>query len=61
MRLSIYEGSFGVFSSVLSENTIIPFALSINSSPFQVGLLSSLGNFISPLGQIIGSHQIEKK
>ncbi|MFX1479374.1 MAG: MFS transporter, partial [Promethearchaeota archaeon] len=61
MRYSIYEGSFGVFSSVLSENTIIPFALSINSSPFQIGLLTSLGNFISPLGQIIGSNQIEKK
>ncbi|MFX1345076.1 MAG: MFS transporter [Promethearchaeota archaeon] len=61
MRVSIYEGSFGVFSSVLGENSIVPFALSINSSPFQVGLLSSLGNLVAPLGQIIGSRRIEKK
>jgi MFS family permease len=59
MRVSIYEGSFGVFSSVLGDNSIVPFSLSINSSPFQVGLLSSLGNLVAPLGQIIGSRQIE--
>lgn len=61
MRVSIFEGSFGVFSSVLAENSIIPFSLSIDSSPFQVGLLSSLGNLFGPIGQIIGSHQIETK
>lgn len=61
MRVSIYEGSFGVFSSVLGENSIVPFSLSINSSPFQVGLPSSLGNLVAPIGQIIGSHKIENK
>ncbi len=61
MALSIAEGSVGVFSNVLAENYIIPFSLSINSSPFQVGLLVSVGNLISPLGQMIGSLQIEKR
>ena len=60
MRVSIAEGSFGIFSSMLSDNYIVPFALSINSSPFQIGILSSLGNLVSPLGQIIGSRRIEK-
>ncbi|MFX1380278.1 MAG: MFS transporter [Promethearchaeota archaeon] len=61
MQVSITEGSFGVFSSVLADNYIVPFSLSINSSLFQVGLISSLGNLVSPIGQMIGSHQIEKK
>ncbi|MFX1388414.1 MAG: MFS transporter, partial [Promethearchaeota archaeon] len=61
MQVSILEGSFGVFSSVLADNYIVPFSLSINSSLFQVGVISSLGNLISPIGQIIGSRQIENK
>lgn len=60
MRVSIAEGSVGVFSSMLSDNYIVPFALSINTSPFQIGILASLGNLISPIGQIIGSRRIEK-
>jgi hypothetical protein len=59
MRISIAEGSFGVFSSMLSDNYIIPFALSLNSTPFQIGILSSLGNLVSPVGQIIGSYRTE--
>ena len=59
MQVSIFEGSFGVFSSVIADNYIVPFSISINSSPFQIGLLSSLGNLAAPIGQIIGSHQIE--
>ena len=61
MRLSIKEGSVGVFSNVLAENYIIPFSLSINASPFQIGILTSVGNLISPLGQLIGSQKIERK
>lgn len=60
MRISIAEGSFGVLSSMVSDNYIVPFALSLSSTPFQVGILSSLGNLISPVGQIIGSYGIEK-
>ncbi|MFX0001838.1 MAG: MFS transporter [Candidatus Hermodarchaeota archaeon] len=61
MKVSIAEGSFGVFSSVLADNYIVPFSLSINSSLFQVGIISSLGNLASPIGQMMGSHQIENK
>ncbi|MFX1279722.1 MAG: MFS transporter [Promethearchaeota archaeon] len=61
MKVSITEGSFGVFSIILADNYIVPFSLSIKSSLFQVGIISSLGSLISPIGQIIGSQQIEKK
>ncbi|TFG22406.1 MAG: hypothetical protein EU533_04300 [Promethearchaeota archaeon] len=46
---------------MISDNYIVPFALFLNSTPLQIGILSSLGNLVSPLGQIIESHQIEKK
>ena len=61
MRISIAEGSFGVFSSILVDNYIIPFSLSINSTPFQVGILTSFGNLISPMGQLVGACAIERK
>jgi len=61
MKVSIAEGSFGVFSSVIADNYIVPFSLSINASPFQIGLFTSLGNLISPVGQIIGSRRSEVK
>jgi MFS family permease len=60
MRISIAEGSFGVLSSMLSDNYIVPFALSLNSTPLQIGILSSLGNLVSPVGQIIGSYRTER-
>lgn len=61
MKLSIAEGSFGVLSSTLSDNYIVPFALSIQSTPLQVGILSSLGGLVSPVGQIIGAREIEHR
>ncbi|HUW89706.1 MAG TPA: hypothetical protein VMV43_04230, partial [Candidatus Nanopelagicaceae bacterium] len=48
MKISIAEGSFGGLSSMLSDNYIVPFALSLNSTPLQIGILSSLGNLVSP-------------
>jgi len=59
MQISIAEGSFGGLSSMLSDNYIVPFALSLNSTPLQIGILSSLGNLVSPVGQIIGSYRTE--
>lgn len=61
MQISIIEGSFGVLSGTLSDNYMVPFALSIDSTPFQVGILSSLGGLISPIGQIIGAREIEHR
>jgi MFS family permease len=60
-RVSIAEGSVGVLSSMISDNYIVPFALFLNSSPLQIGILTSLGNLISPIGQVIGSRRIERK
>ena len=61
MRLSIFEGAFGVFSTTLSDNYITPFALSIDSTSFQIGMLTSFGGLLSPIGQIISSRLIEKR
>ncbi len=58
-KVSILEGVFGVSSGTLSDNYIIPFALAIGASPFQVGILYSFGGLFSPIGQILGSRQIK--
>lgn len=60
MRISIYEGCFGGLSSNLSENYITPFALSINATPLHIGLISSFGALLSPIGQILGAQSLEK-
>lgn len=60
MKVSITEGAFGVTSSLLGENYIIPFALSIGTTAFQVGILYSFGGLLYPIGQIIGSRQIKR-
>ncbi|MFX0032856.1 MAG: MFS transporter [Candidatus Hodarchaeota archaeon] len=60
-RISISEGSFGVFSNTISDNYMIPFALHLNSNPFQIGILTSFSLLCSPLGQIYGSRRIERK
>ncbi|MFX1275124.1 MAG: MFS transporter [Promethearchaeota archaeon] len=61
MNISIAEGSFGVLSSNLGDNYIVPFALSLGSTAFQVGVLYSCIGLISPIGQIFGSRKIESK
>lgn len=60
MKFSVYEGSFGVLSGTLADNYMVPFALSMQATPFQIGLLTSWGGLISPVGQIIGSRAIQK-
>lgn len=60
-RISIVEGSFGVFSNTISDNYMIPFALHLNSNPFQIGILTSFSLLCSPIGQICGSRRIERK
>jgi MFS family permease len=58
--ISIIEGAFGGPSAVLADSYLVPFALAIGSSPVQIGLLSSVAGFISPLGQLIASHRMER-
>ncbi|MBN2154274.1 MAG: MFS transporter [Candidatus Lokiarchaeota archaeon] len=56
MRIAIAEGCFGVGSNTVNDNFLVPFALAIGSTPFQVGLLTALPGIIGPVGQVAGSH-----
>jgi len=60
MGLSIREGSFAGVSLVFSDNYIIPYALSLQASNIQVGVLSSMVGLLSPSAQILGSRMMEK-
>ncbi len=56
MRISIVEGCFGIGSNTVTDNFLVPFALAIQSTPFQVGILTALPGIVNPTGQVIGSH-----
>jgi MFS family permease len=60
MKTSIQEGSCAGLSLVFGDNYIAPYAMALNASDSQVGLLSAFVGLISPVGQIIGSRLIEK-
>ncbi len=61
MKLSIAEGSFAVVASGIGDNYIVPFAVELNASTTQIGIMSSLTGFLSPIGQLIGAHVMEKR
>ena len=61
MNLSIMEGSFAAFSQAIGDNFIIPFGLSLNATPSEIGILTSMYGLISPVGQIAGSRIMEKR
>ena len=56
MMISIIEGCFGVGSNSVSDNFLIPFALAIQSTPAQVGILTSMPGIVNPVGQVLGSN-----
>lgn len=60
MNISIKEGSFAGISLTFGDNYIIPFALALQASSAQVGVLSSLVGIVSPTAQILGSRMMEK-
>jgi hypothetical protein len=55
LKESIDEGAAGAVSSGITNSYITPFALALNGTAFQIGLLSSLSGIISPIAQIFGS------
>lgn len=61
MALSIREGYFGGLSQTLTDQFVTPYAISLNVSPTQMGVLRSFLGFLSPLGQIIGSNRMKHK
>lgn len=56
MTLSIVEGCFGVGSNSVSDNFLTPFALAIQSTPAQVGILTAMPGIVNPVGQVLGSN-----
>jgi len=61
MALSIREGYFGGLAQTLTDQFMTPYAISLNVSPTQMGILRSFLGFLSPLGQIIGSNRMKHK
>lgn len=61
MSLSIKEGSFGGLTQNLANQFITPYAINLNVSPTQLGIMSSLLGIIPPIGQIYGSHLMKKQ
>ncbi|MFX1344053.1 MAG: MFS transporter [Promethearchaeota archaeon] len=59
--LLIKEGLFGGLSVNLTNQFITPYALSLQTSPTQIGIMSSLLGVIPPLGQIAGSNLMKQK
>ena len=60
MSLSIREGYFGGLTQTLADQFITPYALNLQTSPTQLGIMSSLLGITSPIGQIIGSNLMKK-
>jgi MFS family permease len=61
MSLLIKEGLFGGLAVNLTGQFMTPYALFLQTSPFQIGIMSSLLGVIPPLGQIAGSDLMKKK
>ncbi|MFX1281528.1 MAG: MFS transporter [Promethearchaeota archaeon] len=60
MSLSIKEGLFGGLAQSLADQFITPYALSLQATDTQIGIMSSLLGILSPIGQIAGSNLMKK-
>lgn len=59
-KLSIKEGCFSTIQSGLGDTYVAPYALALQSSNFQIAMLSSIPSLLGPLTQKFGSRLIEK-
>ena len=55
LKLSVKEGSATSVMSGTGEAYIVPFALSLNASNFQIGFLSSFVALFGAIFQVVGS------
>jgi len=60
LNVSIKEGSATNISSSVGDSYVIPFALALNASSTQVGILSSFSTFLYQLSQLFGVKMMEK-
>jgi len=61
LKFSILEGSSSGISLAYGDNYVIPFALAINATAPQIGLMNALVGILSPTAQMIGSRLMEKR
>src|SRR4030042_3096492 len=61
MKTSLAEGSFAVVAIGIGDNYIVPYALALNANTLQVGIMNSLTGFMTPMGQLLGAHLMEKR
>jgi len=59
-KISIAEGSAASLAGGVGNSYITPFALALEASNLQIGLLSSFPGLLSPLAQVYGSKLMEK-
>ena len=59
LQVSIKEGNASAIATGIAETQVVPFALALNASSFQIGLLNSLAGLISPLAQLYGDKLME--
>lgn len=60
LDLSIKEGSAAAFMTGAGESYITPYALALNASNSQIGLLTSFTGLLGPMSQIFGSKSMYK-
>jgi MFS family permease len=60
LRTSIKEGTAANISSTIGDNSIIPFAVALNSSPMQISFLSGVSGFLYQLSQFFGAKVMER-
>ncbi len=59
-KYSIFDGATASIMSGAGDSYITPFAIELQASNLQAGLLGTLGSLLSPLSQLFGSRLIEK-
>jgi MFS family permease len=60
MKLSVREGASSSAMTGFGDSNITPFALALNASNFQIGLLSSSVGILAPISQVFGSRLLER-
>jgi MFS family permease len=60
LNVSIEEGTAANISTNVGDSYVIPFALALNASSTQVGILSSFSTFLYQLSQLFGPKMMER-
>src|SRR3989338_8868291 len=59
LKYSVYDGAAASFMEGTGNNYIAPFAIAMNATNTEIGLLTSVPNFVAPLFQLKASKLME--